>query len=90
MLYQETYDPQSYARHHTFGNKTDMACRLDAPARLAAAGIAQLGLGVLLGLADWRTDVLLAQHLRFLQQHWYQLAFAVAYPIAIICNCCVR
>lgn len=81
MLYQETYDPQSYARHHTFGNKTDMAGRLDAPARVATAGIAQLGMGVLLGLADWRTDVLLlAQHLRLLQQHWYQLAFSVALP----------
>lgn len=81
MLYQETYDPQSYARHHTFGAKADMAYRLDAPARVAAAGIAQLGMGVLLGLADWRTDVmLLAQHLRFLQQHWYQLAFTVALP----------
>jgi 2-iminoacetate synthase len=81
MLYQETYDPASYARHHTFGAKADMAGRLDAPAKVAAAGIAQLGLGVLLGLADWRTDVLvLAQHLRFLQQHWYQLAFTVALP----------
>jgi 2-iminoacetate synthase len=81
MLYQETYDPQSYARHHTFGAKADMANRLAAPARVAAAGIAQLGLGVLLGLSDWRTDVLLlARHLRFLQQHWYQLAFSVALP----------
>ena len=81
MLYQETYDPQSYARHHTFGAKANMAYRLDAPACVAAAGIAQLGMGVLLGLADWRTDVLLlAQHLRFLQQHWYQLAFSVALP----------
>lgn len=81
MLYQETYDPQSYARHHTFGAKADMAYRLDAPARVAAAGIAQLGMGVLLGLSDWRTDVmLLARHLRFLQQHWYQLAFSVALP----------
>ncbi|TXH93953.1 MAG: 2-iminoacetate synthase ThiH [Rheinheimera sp.] len=81
MLYQETYDPQSYTRHHTFGAKADMAYRLDAPARVAAAGIAQLGMGVLLGLSDWRTDVLLlAQHLRFLQQHWYQLAFTVALP----------
>ncbi len=81
MLYQETYDPQSYARHHTFGAKADMANRLAAPARVAQAGIAQLGMGVLLGLSDWRTDVLvLAQHLRFLQQHWYQLAFSVALP----------
>lgn len=81
MLYQETYDPQSYARHHTFGAKADMTYRLDAPARVAAAGIAQLGMGILLGLSDWRTDVmLLARHLRFLQQHWYQLAFSVALP----------
>lgn len=81
MLYQETYDPASYARHHTFGDKADLQNRLDAPSRVAAADIAQLGLGVLLGLADWRTDVfVLAQHLRFLQQHWYQTAFSVALP----------
>jgi 2-iminoacetate synthase len=81
MLYQETYDPQSYARHHTFGAKADMTNRLAAPSRVAQAGITQLGMGVLLGLSDWRTDVLLlAQHLRYLQQHWYQLAFSVALP----------
>lgn len=81
MLYQETYDPRCYARHHTFGKKADMAYRLAAPARVAAASMAELGLGVLLGLADWRADVmLLAEHFRYLQQHWYQLNFSVALP----------
>lgn len=81
MLYQETYDPQSYHRHHTFGRKADMQWRLDAPHRVARAGIAQLGMGVLLGLSDWRTDVLmLALHLRQLQQQFYQLSFSLALP----------
>lgn len=81
MLYQETYDPASYRRHHTFGRKADMQWRLDAPHRLARAGIAQLGMGVLLGLSDWRTDVLmLAMHLQHLQQQFYQLQFSLALP----------
>lgn len=81
MLYQETYDPVSYRQHHTFGRKADMQWRLDAPHRVARAGIAQLGMGVLLGLADWRTDVLmLALHLQQLQQQFYQLQFTLALP----------
>ncbi len=81
MLYQETYDPQSYARHHTFGRKADMQWRLDAPARVGAAGIARLGMGVLLGLSDWRADVLLlCWHLRWLQKHYPQLAISLALP----------
>lgn len=81
MLYQETYDPASYQRHHTFGKKADMQWRLDAPHRIARAGIAQLGMGVLLGLSDWRTDVLmLALHLSQLQQQFYQLNFSLALP----------
>ncbi len=81
MLYQETYDPLSYRQHHTFGRKADMQWRLDAPHRVARAGIAQLGMGVLLGLSDWRTDVLLlALHLQQLQQQFYQLQFTLALP----------
>jgi len=81
MLYQETYDPLSYSQHHTFGRKADMQWRLDAPHRVARAGIAQLGMGVLLGLSDWRTDVLmLALHLQQLQQQFYQLQFTLALP----------
>lgn len=81
MLYQETYDVASYQRHHSFGKKADMANRLQAPTRVLEAGIATLGMGVLLGLSDWRADVwCLAAHLSALKQQFYQASFSVALP----------
>lgn len=81
MLYQETYDVDSYKRHHTFGQKADMLQRLDAPRRVLDAGIANLGMGVLLGLTDWRADVwCLAAHFTALKQQYFQASFSVALP----------
>jgi 2-iminoacetate synthase len=56
-LYQETYDPDAYMRTHRSGGKREMASRLEAPRRAAAAGFAYLGMGVLLGLADLKDDL---------------------------------
>lgn len=81
MLYQETYDVDSYQRHHTFGKKADMLHRLQAPTHVLEAGIASLGMGVLLGLSDWRADVwCLGAHLWQLKQQYYQASFSVALP----------
>lgn len=56
-LYQETYDERLYARYHPRGSKSSFDWRLEAHDRAAEAGMPQLGLGVLLGLADPREDV---------------------------------
>lgn len=71
-LYQETYEPDQYARLHRWGPKRDYAARLDAPARALAAGCRSVGLGVLLGLSEPRFDALgLFRQARYLQrQHW--------------------
>ncbi|MHC4175538.1 MAG: radical SAM protein, partial [Planctomycetota bacterium] len=53
-VYQETYDRQAYAYYHRDGPKSDYDNRLDTPDRVAAAGMREIGLGTLLGLADWR------------------------------------
>ncbi|TKL82841.1 2-iminoacetate synthase ThiH, partial [Enterococcus faecium] len=58
LVYQETYQQQAYQQYHLKGKKTDLAWRLDTPDRLGQAGIDKIGLGILLGLADWRTDAL--------------------------------
>ncbi|RUO29267.1 2-iminoacetate synthase ThiH [Aliidiomarina sedimenti] len=80
-VYQETYQPEAYAAHHLRGRKTDMQWRLQAPARVAAAGVDKIGLGILLGLADWRTDALAcARHLRQLQQHYWRSRYSLAFP----------
>ncbi len=81
LVYQETYQQQAYQQYHLKGKKTDLAWRLDTPDRLGQAGIDKIGLGILLGLADWRTDALrLATHLRYLQQHYWRCQFGLALP----------
>ncbi|MGB2080072.1 MAG: radical SAM protein, partial [Vibrio sp.] len=39
MVYQETYHPSTYGKHHLRGNKQDFYYRLDTPDRIAKAGI---------------------------------------------------
>ncbi len=81
LVYQETYQQQAYQQYHLKGKKTDLAWRLDTPDRLGQAGIDKIGLGILLGLADWRTDALrLATHLRYLQQRYWRCQFSLALP----------
>lgn len=81
LVYQETYQPQAYAKYHLKGKKMDMVWRLDCPDRIGAAGVDKIGLGILLGLADWRLDaVLLAMHLRYLQQQYPYCQLSIALP----------
>lgn len=81
LVYQETYHRGVYAEHHPIGKKADFAYRLDTPDRLGRAGVHKIGLGVLLGLTDWRTDTLMmAHHLRYLEQRYWRSRFSVAFP----------
>ncbi|MCZ0212008.1 hypothetical protein OZK63_42365, partial [Streptomyces sp. UMAF16] len=56
LVYQETYHKADYHLHHTKGKKSNFDYRLGTPDRLGKAGIHKIGLGVLIGLEDWRTD----------------------------------
>jgi 2-iminoacetate synthase len=71
-LYQETYDRAAYARYHRCGPKADYDMRLRGPDDIAGAGMREIGLGALLGLADWRIETLaLAEHaLHLIRRHW--------------------
>ncbi|WP_421852951.1 2-iminoacetate synthase ThiH [Marinomonas sp.] len=81
LVYQETYRRKTYLEHHLRGNKSNFNYRLDAPDRIGQAGIHKVGLGVLLGLEDWRTDsVMMAHHLRHLQKRYWRSRFSVAFP----------
>ena len=81
LVYQETYRRLTYLQHHLRGNKANFNYRLDAPDRLGKAHIHKIGLGVLLGLEDWRTDsLMMAYHLRHLQKHYWRSRFSVAFP----------
>ena len=81
LVYQETYHPHVYASHHTFGKKKDFNWRLATPERVAQAGIDKIGLGVLLGLADWRSDSLMvAYHLQYLRKHFWRSRYSISFP----------
>jgi 2-iminoacetate synthase len=80
-LYQETYDPEVYARLHRWGPKRDYAFRLDAPARALAAGLRTVGLGVLLGLADPEAEMrALDRHLEELEKTYWRGGFSISFP----------
>jgi len=68
QLFQETYHRPTYAKVHVGGRKQDYDWRLTAIDRAMEAGIDDVGIGVLFGLADWRYEILaLMQHIRHLE-----------------------
>jgi 2-iminoacetate synthase len=80
-VYQETYDKDVYSEVHLSGPKADMANRLATPARAAAAGMREVGIGALLGLSDWRLEgISLGMHLAWLRHHYWQTALTVSFP----------
>ena len=80
-IYQETYDPDVYARVHPAGRKADYSWRLETPARGAAAGMRRVGIGALLGLGPWRKEaVALALHALWLQKIYWQTQVCVSFP----------
>lgn len=58
QCFQETYHPETYARMHPSGAKSDYAWRLTAMDRAIPAGFGDVGIGALLGLHDYRFEVL--------------------------------
>jgi 2-iminoacetate synthase len=69
QLFQETYHRETYARVHVAGKKRDYDWRFTAMDRAMAAGIDDVGIGVLFGLCDWRFELLaLMQHIRYLER----------------------
>jgi len=81
VVYQETYDRDAYTEYHTAGPKRDFESRLECPERAYAGGFRRIGIGALLGLADWRLDALrLAAHLEYLYRHCWKANFTISLP----------
>lgn len=79
--YQETYHKERYRLYHPKGMKSRFDWRLDAFDRMGRAGVHKIGLGVLIGLEDWRTDTtLMAMHLRYLQKQYWQTRYSLSFP----------
>jgi len=79
-LFQEVYDEDRYREVHPAGPKSNYRFRLDAPERACRAGIAEVTLGALLGLGDWRTETFFtALHGAYLLKNYpdVQISFSV-------------
>src|SRR5436190_9690696 len=81
VVYQETYDRAIYAGMHTAGPKRNFDWRLETAERAYAAGFRRLGIGALLGLADWRFEaVCVAAHADYLLRNCWKAQLTISLP----------
>lgn len=81
LVYQETYREKNYKLYHPKGKKSNFNYRLHTPDRLGKAGVHRMGLGVLLGLEDWRVDSFFtALHLHYLEKHYWKTKYSISFP----------
>ena len=81
ICFQETYNRERYNVYHPRGMKSNFEWRVNAPDRMGQAGVHSIGMGALIGLEEWRTDVtMLAYHLRYLQKHYWKTKYSVNFP----------
>ena len=81
LVYQETYHQEVYRKYHPKGKKSNFYFRLDTPDRIGQSGMHKVGLGVLLGLEDWRVDSFLnACHIDYLQKTYWKTKYSVSFP----------
>lgn len=81
VCFQETYNRAKYKTYHPAGMKSNFEWRLDGFDRMGQAGVHKIGMGVLIGLEEWRTDVtMMALHLKYLRKHYWQTRYSVNFP----------
>ena len=81
LVYQETYHRDNYKMYHPKGKKSNFDYRLDTPDRLGNAGIHKIGLGVLIGLEDWRADnFFTALHVNYMERNFWQTKYSISFP----------
>jgi 2-iminoacetate synthase len=80
-IYQETYNRELYAQLHRSGPKRNYDGRLAAIEAGAKAGFYNIGLGVLLGLYDWRIEAAsLAAHGIWLRKKYWKSKLQFSFP----------
>jgi len=81
LVYQETYNQSNYKKHHPKGKKSNFNYRLETHDRMGRAGIHKMGVGVLIGLEDWRTDSFFAAaHLDYLEKAYWRANYSISFP----------
>lgn len=81
VCFQETYNRARYKVYHPAGMKSNFEWRLNGYDRMGQAGVHKIGMGVLIGLEDWRTDVtMMARHLIYLRRRYWRTRYSVNFP----------
>ena len=81
ICFQETYNKDRYKVYHPRGMKSNFEWRVNGFDRMGEAGVHKIGMGALIGLEDWRTDVtMLAHHLRYLQKKYWKTKYSLNFP----------
>lgn len=81
VCFQETYNRANYNIYHPTGMKSDFEWRVNGFDRMGQAGVHKIGMGVLIGLEEWRTDVtMMALHLQYLRKHYWKTRYSVNFP----------
>ncbi|HQN97921.1 MAG TPA: [FeFe] hydrogenase H-cluster radical SAM maturase HydG [Bacteroidales bacterium] len=81
QIFQETYHPEAYKMYHLSGKKRDYEWRLTALDRAQEAGIDDVGIGALMGLYDWRFEVMgLVRHANHLEACYNVGPHTISFP----------
>ncbi|WP_026476693.1 [FeFe] hydrogenase H-cluster radical SAM maturase HydG [Alkaliphilus transvaalensis] len=81
QIFQETYHRETYGKMHPSGSKKDYDYRLTAIERAMEAGIDDFGIGVLLGLYDYRFDVLATlMHSQYMDDKYHVGPHTISVP----------
>lgn len=81
VVYQETYDRETYAVVHPAGKKKNFDWRLETPERGADGGMKRLGVGALFGLSEWRREAIcVAAHAQYLMKRYWKTFVTVSFP----------
>lgn len=80
-LYQETYHRPTYEKVHLGGPKRNYERRLAAVEAAGRAGMRRIGIGALLGLADWRQEAFaLFVHADWLMKQFWRTQITLSFP----------
>src|SRR3990170_712292 len=81
QVFQETYHPETYGTMHPSGPKANFAWRLTCMDRAMRAGFRDVGIGALLGLYDYRFEVLsVIRHAESLREAYGTFPHTISVP----------
>lgn len=81
QVFQETYHEDTYRKLHIKGKKSDFNYRLTCMNRAIEAGFKDVGIGALLGLYNYKFDVLsVIEHAKFLKRHYGAYPHTISVP----------